>query len=94
MWPGHCAVAGRVLRAAGPGPGRRKGCAVNDMFPDKDRYSQLVEEAGRLLDEQLTRIRKDCDEGTITIREAADERIKVMTEHLDKLRELRDEFLS
>ena len=64
------------------------------MFPEKDRYSQLVEEAGRLLDAELSRIRKGCDEGAITIREAADERIKVMTEHLDKLRELRDEFLS
>ena len=87
-------MAGRVLRAAGPGPGRRKGCAVTEMFPDKDRYSHLVEEAGRLLDEQLTRIRTDCDESAITIREAADERIKVMTEHLEKLRELRDQFLS
>jgi uncharacterized protein (DUF885 family) len=64
------------------------------MFPDKDRYSHLVEEAGTLLDEKLTRIRKDCDDGAITIREAADARIKVMTEHLDKLRELRDEFLA
>jgi len=64
------------------------------MFPEKDRYSHLVEEAGRLLDDQLTRIRKESDEGTMTIRQAADERIKVMTEHLDKLRELRDEFLS
>jgi uncharacterized protein (DUF885 family) len=64
------------------------------MFPENDRYSHLVEEAGRLLDEQLSRIREDCDAGTITIRQAADERIKVMTEHLDKLRELRDEFLS
>jgi hypothetical protein len=67
---------------------------VNEMFPEKDRYSHLVEEAGRLLDDQLTRIRKESDEGTMTIRQAADERIKVMTEHLDKLRELRDEFLS
>jgi hypothetical protein len=67
---------------------------MHDMFPQQDRYSQLVEEAGRLLAHHLSRIRKDCDEGTITIREAADERIKVMTEHLDKLRELRDEFLA
>jgi hypothetical protein len=67
---------------------------VNEVFPEKDRYSHLVEEAGRLLDDQLSRIRKDCDEGTMTIREAADERIKAMTEHLDKLRELRDQFLS
>jgi hypothetical protein len=67
---------------------------VNEMIPEKDRYSRLVDEAGSLLDDQLSRIRKDCDDGTMTIREAADERIKVMTEHLDKLRELRDEFLS
>jgi hypothetical protein len=78
----------------GPGPRRRRGCAVNEVFPEKDRYSHLVEEAGRVLDDQLSRIRKDCDEGTITIRQAADERIKAMTEHLDKLRELRDDFLS
>jgi hypothetical protein len=80
--------------APGPGPRRRRGCAVNEMVPEKDRYSHLVDEAGSLLDDQLSRIRKDCDDGTMTIREAADERIKVMTEHLDKLRELRDEFLS
>jgi hypothetical protein len=67
---------------------------VNEVFPEKDRYSHLVEEAGQLLDDQLTRIRKDSDAGTMTIREAADERIKVMTEHLDRLRELRDQFLS
>jgi hypothetical protein len=84
MWPGQQLAPAQT----------RKGCAVNDTFPEKDRYSHLVEEAGRVLDDQLSRIRKDCDEGTMTIREAADERIKAMTEHLDKLRELRDEFLS
>jgi hypothetical protein len=67
---------------------------MNEMFPEKDRYSHLVDEAGKLLDDQLSRIRKAQDEGTITIRDAADERITVMTEHLDKLKELRDEFLS
>jgi hypothetical protein len=91
-WPLRGGRAGAA--STRPRPSTQKGGAVNEVFPEKDRYSHLVEEAGRLLDEQLTRIRKDCDEGTITIREAADERIRVMTEHLDKLRELRDEFLS
>jgi hypothetical protein len=67
---------------------------MNGMLPGKDRYSHLVEEAGRLLDDQLARIRKECDEGTITMREAADARIQVMSEHLTKLKELRDEFLA
>ena len=67
---------------------------MSDMIPEPERYFHLVEEAGRLLDNQLARIWNDSADGKITIREAADERIQVMTEHLARLRELRDEFLS
>lgn len=67
---------------------------MNDMIPEGERYFHLVEEAGRLLENQLDRIWNDSNEGTITIRAAADQRIQVMTEHLARLKQLRDEFLS
>ncbi len=63
---------------------------------DPDRvqtYLALVAEATAVLDDQLGRIRADCDRGDISVREAADERITVMTEHLDRLRLLRAEYL-
>jgi len=75
-------------------PRCRKGCAMSDMIPERERYFQLVEEARRLLESQLDRIWNDSNEGTITVREAADARIQVMTEHLNRLKQLRDEFLS
>jgi hypothetical protein len=67
---------------------------MSDMIPERERYFQLVEEARRLLESQLDRIWNDSNEGTITVREAADARIRVMTEHLNRLKQLRDEFLS
>ncbi len=57
------------------------------------KYNQLAAEAAATLDDQLARIRRDQDEGTITIREGADERVQVLQEHLDRLRLLREEFL-
>jgi hypothetical protein len=63
--------------------------------PDRvQTYLGLVAEAGTTLDDQLKRIRDDYERREIDIREAADERIQVMTEHLDRLRLLRAEFLS
>jgi hypothetical protein len=72
----------------------QEGCAMSDMIPEGDRYFHLVEEARKLLESQLDRIWNDSNEGTITVREAADARIQVMTEHLARLKQLRDEFLS
>jgi hypothetical protein len=67
---------------------------MNEVIPERERYFQLVEEARRRLESQLDRIWNDYNEGTITVREAADARIQVMTEHLARLKQLRDEFLS
>ena len=62
--------------------------------PDRIReYNSLIAEACERLDERLSFIRGDYDRGEITVREAADERIQVMTEHLTRLRLLREEYL-
>ncbi len=57
------------------------------------RYNDLIAQASDRLDQQLANIRRDQDAGDITVREAADERITVMTEHLNRLRLLREEYL-
>ena len=56
-------------------------------------YNRLVTEAAERLDAQLASVRRDYDAGEITVIEAADERITVMTEHLNRLRLLRQEYL-
>ena len=63
--------------------------------PDRpaDLYSKLVGQSCARLTEQLANIRKDQDAGDITVREAADERIQVMEEHLERLRRLREQHL-
>jgi hypothetical protein len=43
---------------------------------------------------QLANTRNDQDVGDITVREAADERIQVMEELLERLRLLREQYLS
>jgi hypothetical protein len=58
------------------------------------QYQRLASEAAATLDAKLQNIRRDEDAGDISTREAADERITVMTEHLDRLRLLRQEYLS
>ncbi len=57
------------------------------------KYNELAAEAAARLDDQLARIRHDQDDGTITLRGAADERVQVMQEHLDTLRLLGEEYL-
>lgn len=67
-----------------------------DHAPSADRitqYNDLVAEASARLDVQLANIRRDQEAGEITVREAADERISVLTEHLNRLRLLREEYL-
>ncbi|MGO8957575.1 MAG: hypothetical protein ACLQFR_09435 [Streptosporangiaceae bacterium] len=65
--------------------------------PERDQralaYAQHVSDAADRLDEQLASIRRDQDAGDITVREAADERVQVLGEHLDRLRLLRAEYL-
>ncbi len=67
--------------------------ATQPPAPDHhDRYSQLVAAEADRLDEQLANVRRDLDAGDITVREAADERVTILTEHLNRLRLLRAEY--
>lgn len=59
-----------------------------------EQYQRLASEAATKLDDQLTRIRADLGRGAISVRESADERVQVLQEHLDRLRLLREEYLS
>jgi hypothetical protein len=54
-----------------------------------DSYSVALANQNRHLDEQIAGIRARQEAGTISIREAADERIRVMTDHLAALHALR-----
>jgi hypothetical protein len=57
------------------------------------RYWKAVETEDKWLDERLTDIRGRQDTGMISIRQAADERIVAMEQHLDAVRELRRRHL-
>ena len=59
-----------------------------------EQYQRLASEAATKLDDQLARIRADLERGAISVREAADERVQVLQDHLDRLRLLREEYLS
>jgi hypothetical protein len=54
-------------------------------------YVAALNEASNELDEKLSNIRRDLDAGDISMREASDERILVMSEHLSRLIRLRIE---
>ena len=56
-------------------------------------YNQLVTEAGDRLDAALADIRASQDSGKLSVRDAADARVGVLEEHLNRLRLLRDEYL-
>src|SRR5260370_25867750 len=71
----------------------RTGAPMSSFNKQHAKYNELAAEAAATLDDQLDRIRHDQDEGTITIRQAADERVQVMQEHLDRLRLLAAEYL-
>jgi len=57
-------------------------------------YNQLVTEAGDRLDGALADIRASQDSGELSVRDAADARVAILEEHLNRLRLLRDEYLS
>jgi len=64
--------------------------------PDEGRRSRYYIEAeaeDKRLTDRLAAIRSREDAGTITVREAADERIAVMEQHLAAVRELRERHL-
>jgi hypothetical protein len=56
-------------------------------------YNQLVTEAGDRLDGALADIRASQDSGELSVRDAADARVAILEEHLNRLRLLRDEYL-
>jgi hypothetical protein len=56
-------------------------------------YQRLADEAGDRLEQQLANVRKDTDEGTITVLEAANERVRLLEDHLAAIQLLRDEYL-
>ncbi len=64
------------------------------MNDRSEQYQWLASEAATALDDQLARIRADQERGTINVREAADQRVRALEEHLDRLRLLREEYLS
>ncbi len=60
--------------------------------PPGDSYSVALANQNRHVDEQLADIRERTDSGEITIKESADERIRVLTDHLAALRLLRRKY--
>jgi hypothetical protein len=56
-------------------------------------YNQLVTEAGERLDGALADIRGSQDAGELSVRDAADARVAVLEEHLNRLKLLRAEYL-
>jgi hypothetical protein len=86
---GRARAASRTQRARAPGGRavrRRAWCREYAVS------AQLVVEASARLDAQLANVRRDCDAGDITVREAADERVLVLEEHLSRLAGLREEY--
>lgn len=59
----------------------------------RSRYYIEAEAGDRRLAERLAAIRSREDAGTIATRQAADERIAVMEQHLEAVRELRRRHL-
>ena len=67
-------------------------CLPPGEVPRKLYWAQVEAEDSRL-DAILASIRKRQDEGTITTREAADERVVAMETHLAAVRQLRERYL-
>lgn len=67
---------------------------MNSMDEEqRARYWKAVETEDKWLDERLTDIRGRQDTGMISIRQAVDEQIVAMEQHLDAVRELRRRHL-
>jgi hypothetical protein len=56
-------------------------------------YSEACDREGRALDARLAQIRRRVGSGEYGIREAADERIRCLTQHLAELERLRTRYL-
>ena len=65
--------------------------------PEDDRHARYLtgtEREDRLLEERIADIRRREDEGTITVRLAADARIDAMEKHLAAVTRLRETYLT
>jgi hypothetical protein len=87
--------AGRtVLPTPLPGPDRKRSAAMSSISDDDhESYARLVQIEDQRFDELIAGIRRRQDAGELTPREAADERIRIMTAHLQAIQELRRRFL-
>ncbi len=56
-------------------------------------YYAAVESADDDLEEALTHVRAEEDAGRITTRQAADERVRLLENHLEQVQQLRREHL-
>jgi hypothetical protein len=79
---------------AKPGPDQDGALAMNSMEQEpRSRYYIEAEAEDRRFAERLAAIRSREDAAAITTRQAADERIAVMEEHLEAVRKLRRQHL-
>jgi hypothetical protein len=60
---------------------------------DHSRYYAEVEAADKKLQDRLACLRMLEESGDLTVREAADDRIRAMTSHLAACQELREKYL-
>lgn len=61
--------------------------------PTTSGYCTALDQENAQLDASLLTLGTRYTAGTLTVREAADERIRLLTNHLTTLQELRDRFL-
>ena len=59
-----------------------------------ETYSQAIAREAAILDRRIADIRRRQDDGELTVRQAADERITAMENHLAALRRLSEIHLS
>jgi hypothetical protein len=85
-----CATA-----AYDPAAARRPGSGYIDRIGADPVYDYAIETARAQAeaDDKLSNLRKDVDDGSITLRQFCDERILVLSEHLARLIRLRTEYL-
>jgi hypothetical protein len=65
--------------------------SIND--DEHESYARLVQIEDQQFDELIAGVRRRQDAGELTAREAADERIRIMTGHLQAIQELRRQLL-
>ena len=64
---------------------------MSDQTPS-ERYADEATKADAQLDARLAEIRRQSDDGTITVRKAADLRVAALERHLAEIRALRVKY--